>query len=175
MKKVNKSWMAVVTAALLLGTLAGVVWATPNNRTEAADITRRITLSAGEFIPRADGYDWFSNGAYVECGTGACMFFAPVVFPCLPSVTVERIKIHVKDSNGVAAARAELYRARPSAARNVELGEVTSPLGTAAFQTYTSAPINKAFWPSHRALIYLAISGPGIRVYGVTVEYHRNI
>ena len=66
-------------------------------------------------------------------------------------------------------------RARPSAARNVELGEVTSPLGTAPFQTYTSAPTNKAFWPSHRPYIYLAISAPGIQGFGVTVEYHRNI
>jgi hypothetical protein len=91
------------------------------------------------------------------------VFFAPVAFPCLPSVTVERIK-----------ARAEMYRARPSTARSVELGEATSSLGTARFQTFTSAPINKVFWPSHRAYIYLAISGPGIQVHGVTIQYHRN-
>jgi hypothetical protein len=175
MTKVKKSWMAVVMGALLLGTLVGVVWARPHDRPQAADITRKVTMTGDEFIVRADGYNWFSNGTYVECSSGACMFFAPVVFPCLPSVTVERVKLHVADSNGTATARAELHRAQPSTAGNVYLGEAASPPGTAGFQTFTSPAINKRVWPSQRAHIYLAISGPNIRVYGVTVEYHRNI
>jgi hypothetical protein len=42
-------------------------------------------------------------------------------------------------------------------------------------QTYESGAINRGVWPSQRAYIWLYMSGPGIYVYGVTVEYHRNI
>ena len=43
------------------------------------------------------------------------------------------------------------------------------------FKTYTSSAINKVVWPSQRAFISLTIHGTNVNVYGVTVEYHRNI
>ena len=175
MTKVKKSWRAVVMGALLLGALAGVVWARPHDRPQAQDITRKVTLTGGEFIVRADGYDWYTDGDQVHCSTGSCVFIAPVVFPCLPSVTVERIKLHVTDNQGDGAAAASLYRAHPSTQGEVLLGQAASPPGTAPFQTYTSPVINKVVWPSQRAYIRLLIGGPSINVYGVTVEYHRNI
>ncbi len=175
MRRANKSWMAVVAAALLLGTLVGMVWARPSDRPGAADITRKVTLTGGEFIVHDDGYDWHSNGAYVECTTNSCGFVAPVVFPCLPSVTVERIQLHVLDSNPTLWAEASLYRAKPANGADVLLGTASSPVGTAGHQPWSSDPINKVVWPSQRAYIWLSIGGPNIKVYGVTVEYHRNI
>jgi hypothetical protein len=167
--------MAVVMGALLLGTLVGVVWARPHDRPQAQDITRKVTLTAGEFIVRMDGYDWLNDGAWVRCQNGSCEFIAPVVFPCLPSVTVERIKLHVLDNNGTFKATAALYRNHPQTQSAVWLGDVSSPYETAGFQTLTSTRINKRVWPSQRAYIILSIDGPAIVVYGVTVEYHRNI
>jgi hypothetical protein len=175
MTKVKKSWMAVVAAALLVATLVGVVWARPNDRPEAQDITRKVTLTGGEFIVRYDGQDWFSDGASLECNSGSCGFVAPVVFPCLPGVTVERITLHVKDSNPNLWARASLYRAQPATGADVWLGAAQSPAGTAGHQPWSSDPINKTVWPSQRAYIYLDIGGPAIWVYGAVVEYHRNI
>ena len=176
MTKVRKSWMAVVMGALLVGTLVGVVWARPNERPEAQDITRKVTMTAGEFIPTTDNWDYSNNGNFVNCASGSCNFSAPIVFPCLPSVTVERIKLHVRDNNGSARAVATLYRAYPTTGVEVWLGDAESPTGSSgAIKTYTSDPINKVVWPSQRAYIWLTIGGTSIDVYGVTVEYHRNI
>jgi hypothetical protein len=175
MTKIGKSWMAVVAAALLVGTLVGLVWARPHDRPQAQDITRKVTMTGGEFITARDGQDWQTTGEKVECDSGSCDFFAPVVFPCLPSVTVERIKLHVRDSNGSAQAVAVLYRARPETGADVWLGKAESPIGTGGLQPWSSDPINKVVWPSQRAYIWLSIGGPFIEVYGVTVEYHRNI
>ena len=176
MTKVNKSWMAVMAAALLLGTLVGVVWARPNDRPEAQDITRKVTLTGGDFIPNTDSADWWNEGTYVTCGTGSCWFTAPVVFPCLPSVTVERIKLHVNDSSSSAAAKAHLFRAYPPTGVDVVLGQAASPTGSSGgHSTYTSPNINKVVWPSQRAYVWLNIGGPNIQVSGVVVEYHRNI
>jgi hypothetical protein len=176
MTRVNKSWMALVAAALLLGTLVGVVWARPNGRPGAADITRKVTLTAGDFIPADDARDWYNFGTYVECSTGNCVFTAPVVFPCLPSVTVERFKLHADDNNGGQQAVATLFRSRPSTGSNAYFGVAASPPATGAgLETYTSSEINKVVWPSQRAYLWLVIGGPDIDVYGVTVEYHRNI
>jgi hypothetical protein len=175
MRRVNRSWMAVVAAALLLGTLAGVVWARPNDRPQAQDITRKVTLSAADFIPNSDDWNYGNSGALAEC-SGMCNFNAPIVFPCLPAVTVERIKLHVRDDNGTQTASASLYRAKPSVGAGDFLGAVASPTGTSdGLQTYTSGTINKVVWPSQKAYIWVSIGGGNIGVYGVTVEYHRNI
>ena len=175
MTKVRKSWMAVVMGALLLCTLVGVVWARPNDRPQAQDITRKVTLTGGDFTPSYDGEDWSTDGAMVTCIGSSCAFVAPVVFPCLPSVTVERIKLHVTDSNGSEQAVAVLYRTHPPTHGSVWLGTAQSPPGTAPFQTFTSDPINKRVWPSQKAFISLVLTGPNIYVYGVVIEYHRNI
>ena len=175
MKEVKKSWMAVVMGVILVGTLVGVVWARPNDRPEAQDITRKVTLTGADFVPVDDTDDWYIDGPDVFCESGNCVFSAPVVFPCLPSVTVERIKLHVWDNNFGGNASAQLYRAHPPTATHVWLGKAESPAGIVGLQTYTSDPINKVVWPSQRAFISLWIGGQDTKVFGVTVEYHRNI
>jgi hypothetical protein len=175
MEKLSKSWVALVAAAALLGTLVGVVWARPHDTPDAQDITRKVTLTGAEFAVGGAGQQWQTDGSAVYCVTGSCYLVAPVVFPCLPSVTVERIRLHVADGNGSFYALARLYRAQPANHADVLLGQVSSPTGTAAFQTWNSQPINKVVWPSQRAYVRLDIFGPSITVWGVTVEYHRNI
>jgi len=171
----SKTWIVVVVCAMLLGTLVGVVWASPSDRPGAQDITRKVTLSGANFIPAEESADWHNGGDYATCDNGTCTYTAPVVFPCLPSVTVERIKLHVSDSNGGAAVTASLLRTRPSTGAEKELGSVTSGNTGGSIQTFTSDPINEVVWPSLGAYIQLDFEDKYIKVYGVTVEYHRNI
>lgn len=175
MYKLNKSWMAVAAAALLLGTLVGVVWARPHDRPQSQDITRKVNLTGGEFIPADEAQTWHNTGDFIECDAGICSFIAPVVFPCLPSVTVERFTLYVEDNHGTANASASLYRVYLPTKKDIFLGQALSPSGTAGYQPWNSGAINKTVWPSQRAYISLWIGGPDIKVYGVTVEYHRNI
>jgi len=176
MRKVNKSWMAVVAAVMLLGTLVGVVWARPNDSSGAADITRKVTLTRAHFVPATPADDWLIGDHYVVCSSGSCNFVAPVAFPCLPSVTVERIRLHVLDGNGSAKAIATFWRDTPPTGSNRFYQSAVSPVGTTVgTQTFDSSPINAVVWPSQGAVVSLEIGGPGIFVFGVTVEYHRNI
>ena len=175
MKQVKKSWMAVVMGALLLGTLVGVVWARPHERPQSQDITRKVNLTGGEFIPGDEAQSWYNNGNVIQCDSGICFFIAPVVFPCLPSVTVERFILYAEDNHASANATASLHRVYMPTKKDVFLGQVLTPSGTAGYQPWSSGAINKTVWPSQRAYIYLWIGGPNIEVYGVTVEYHRNI
>jgi hypothetical protein len=175
MRSINRSWVIVVVGALLLGTLVGSVWAAPRTRPGAQDITRKVTLSGANFIPAEESANWHNGGGYATCDLGACTYTAPVVFPCLPSVTVERIKLHVSDSNGGAAVTASLLRTRPSTGAEKEFGSVTSGNTGGSIQTFTSGPINEVVWPSLGAYIQLDFEDKYIKVYGVTVEYHRNI
>jgi len=177
MRKVNRTWMAVVAAALVLGTLVGVVWARPSDRPGSAESTRKVTLPGAVFIPTGKMYDWSNDGLKVWCSSGSCYWAAPVVFPTLSSVTVERVKLHVYDNNGAAYACATVYRASPAGGSMPVLGGVCSPFSGATSnpETFTSAAINKAVWPSHGAIVWLTVDAPDIYVYGVTVEYHRNM
>ncbi len=174
MGKVNRAWTVLVMGAVLLSTLVGVVWARPHQQTQTADITRKVTLSGTDFIPTSDSVDYFINGDVVRCDSGSCWFTAPVVFPCLPSVTVERIKLHVHDDSDDQSAHVGLWRTRPSAAKSTSLGTINLPVGKSANpETFTSGQINKVVWPSQRAYLFLSL-GVNVYVYGVTVEYHRN-
>ena len=176
MKKVKNSWMAVAVCVLLASTVVGVVWAGPSDRPQAQDITRKVTLTGADFIPADEDRDWNTVGNYVECETGSCVFTAPVVFPCLPAVIVERFKLHVSDDDGLGMAVATMFRTNPSNGVNTFLSVAGSPEGTSGgLRTYTSGEINKMVWPSQKAFIHLSIGTPNIKVYGVTVEYHRNI
>jgi len=151
-----------------------VVWSKSNECAGAADITRKVTLTGADFTPAQDTDDWENLGIYVECEAGECTFMAPVVFPCLSSVTVERIKLHVNDYTSEYRAIATLHGAKPSQPSLRKLGRVRSPWGlSGGFQTYTSNPINKVVWPSERAYIKLTM-GTDMLVYGVTIQYHPN-
>ena len=182
MKRFKKSWMAVVVAAILVGTLAGVVWARPKDRPEAQDITRKVTLTGADLIPAADELDWQNQGGSLELSSSTIGgLHAPVVFPCLSSVVVERIKLHAYDNNGglVAGACATLYRAKPDTKSDQELASACSPSepgGTSADpETFTSTDIDQQVWPSQKAYILITIIGENVKVYGVTIEYHRNV
>jgi len=176
MSSFNKPWMAVMAAVLLVGILVGVVWARPNDRPGTADITRKVTLTGADFNPREDGIGWYNGGGYIQSDGNLVVFTAPVVFPCLSSVTVERVKLHLYDNNAAADidACAILWRAAPEKKGDVQLGGICSLGTTTDPQTLTSTAVNKAVWPTHRAYIVLGIRGSDIKVYGVTVEYHRN-
>jgi len=176
MRKLNRSWMAVVAAALLLGTLVGVVWARPNDSPQAAVTTRKVTLAPAEFIPHSDISTYSNLGYVVSCtGAEAAFFTVPVVFPTLNAVTVERIRLHVADASDTASATATLYRTIPSTGSYQDWGAAQSPPGLGnGLQTYNSPAINKVVWPSQRAYIKLEIASYSIYVSGVTVEYHVN-
>jgi hypothetical protein len=59
------------------------------------------------------------------------------------------------------------------------LASICSPReagGTSADpETFTSAETDHEVWPSQKAYIAISIMGENVEVYGVTVEYHRNI
>ena len=176
MSKFKKSWMAALVGAILLGTLAGVVWARPRDRPEAQDITRKITVPGAFFRPVEEGMDWYNDGRYIRMDSGDGTFAAPVVFPCLPSVTVERLILYADDTHGTYDACAYLYRTRPHIGDEAVMGEACSSGTTTGVQPFIDSSISpNVVWPAHGVYIWLRIFGQKINVHAVRVEYHRNI
>ena len=172
MTRVNKTWMSVVVAALLLGGLVGVVWARPKESPQSADIVRRVTIPAGFFHPAEDGLNWLNDGALA--GQGA--YTAPVVFPCLSPVTVKKITLSVEDHNASADACVSLHRMRPKRLRQWEMAMACSTGSVGGAINYDDSSIEYAqVWPADGPYLWLGIGGPSILVYGVTIEYQRII
>jgi hypothetical protein len=173
----NKRWMAVVMGALLVGALIGVVWVRPGQSAQAAGGTRKVNIPAALFQPIREGRDWWWRSDHLEMNTGLGEFVAPVVFPCLSSVTVERIILYAYDDSGVGGTGAYLFRTKPNRGSIKRLGSAyTGWLATSSADptAYPSADINKVIGPSHGVYLYLNIEQSGIKVYGVTIEYHSN-
>jgi hypothetical protein len=173
----NKRWMAVVMGALLVGILlGGVVWAKPDQSVQAADATRRLTVPAAFFHTMSPGYNYWNNGDQISTDSGGATFTAPVVFPCLPSVTVERIILSVKDQNGSVNACAQLYRTKPNKGTQKQMAIACSAGSQPGVINYTDDTIDgPVVWPSHGPYLLLSIGGANIEVYGVRIEYKRNI
>jgi hypothetical protein len=174
MRRVSKLWMAAVVGALLLGTLVGVVSARPGERPLAAGGTRKLTLTGADFIPRYSDFGWENYGNYVTTGGGSAFFAAPVVFPCLSPVVVERIKLHAVDQNEHGwYSLVYLMRVKPANGNTATLGWAQSSYSSSTRPTtFTSAEINKVVRPNQRAYLMLKIEDSAIKVYGVTIEYH---
>lgn len=176
MTKIKRSWMAVVMGVVLVATLVGVVWARPHDTPQAQDITRKITIPGAFFHPFEDGIAWHNDGRYIRLSSGQGVFTAPVIFPCLPSVTVERLIVYAEDTNGSGNVCASLYRTRPQHGDEKKMGEACSSGTTSGVQPFTDSNISpNVVWPSHGAYVWLDIDGTGIYVHAVRVEYHRNI
>jgi hypothetical protein len=175
----SRHWMAVVMGALLVGVLVGeVVRARPDHSAQAADVTRRVTVPAAFFHPNDEGLDYWNNGNYVEMQSGQGIFTAPVVFPCLSSVTVERIILSVKDQNsgGIANACVTLYRTKPNKGIENKMASVCSSGAQPGIINYTDDTVDyPEVWPSHGPYLWLELYGTNIEVYGVRIEYKRNV
>ena len=169
MKKLKRSWMAMLMGMLLLGTLVGAVWARPQNRPEAQNTTRRVTIPGAFFNPVSDLVDSYNSGNKIYMLTAYGHFTAPVVFPCLSPVTVERLILYADDGNPAMNACAELHRTRLPQGADVPLGWVCSPAGTTTgVQPFIDDTISpNVVWPAHGVYVWIEIGGPNIDVYGV--------
>jgi hypothetical protein len=170
----NKRWMAVVTGALLVGILiGGVVWARPGQSAQAAGHLRRLTVPAASFHPTSPGWDYANTGQWVVVSPSMGSFTAPVVFPCLNKVVVERIIFSVKDQNGSANACVGLYRTKPNKGTEKEMAYQCSAGNQPGVINYTDDTIDgPTVWPSNGPYLHLWMYGDNIDVYGVRIEYH---
>jgi hypothetical protein len=173
----NKRWITVVMGAILVGVLVGAVtWARPGRSAQAADHLRRLTVPAAFFHPNLPGVDYANGGDQIWLYSGTGEFLAPVVFPCLPSVTVERVILTVDDQHGSANACVWMYRTKPSRRTEKLMASVCSSGSGAGVVDYIDDSIvYPEVWPSNGPYLWLAIYGTNINVYGVQIEYRRNI
>jgi hypothetical protein len=172
----KRRWTAAAMGAILVGILvAGVVCARPDQSAQAADATRKLTIPAAFFHPRDPTCYYWNNGNYIWTDSNGGSFTAPVVFPCIPSVTVERITLSVRDQNVCGDAGVSLYRTKPNKGTQKMMASVCSTGSQPDVVNYTSDTIDHPLvWPSQGPYLLLSITGESVTVYGVQIEYKRN-
>ena len=186
MKKVKKSWIAVLCGALLMATLVGVVWARPNARPQAAATTKRITIPAGWFHPVGSGYSWRSFGYYTVSylNQTSVFFHAPVVFPSGgQKFTVEKIALYAYDENGPAQGNKNacvyLYKTNPLVGATSQPAMMASVCSTGSSatdpRTFTTTTIaSNPITTARGAYLRLEIEdNTDLLVYGVRIWYHK--
>ncbi len=180
MKKVQKSWAAVLLGALLIATLVGVVWAAPDSRPRAAVKTKKITIPAGWFHPNQDGHNWTNVGEYITShDTYPATFLAPVVFPSSgQKFTVEKMALYAYDENDDLVGGdvcATLFRTNPVQGNEVFMGYVcssgSSPTDPRTF-TETSFNYNPVTTARGAYLQLYIPDNTNLKVYGVRIWYH---
>lgn len=89
---------------------------------------------------------------------------------------MERIILSVGDQNGGSNACVALYRTRPNKGTVKIMAYQCSGGSQPGVINYTDDTIDgPVVWPSHGVYLYLGIYGPSVNVYGVRIEYKRNI
>jgi len=174
----KKAWMAMVLGALLLGTMAGAVWARPKQMLAG---NRKLAIGPAAFEPAFDGYDYQiitwemgKDTAYMSTTGDYDEYVAPVVFPTLSPVTVKKITLIVNDMNETDRCRALLYRGNPDKMNAAEMAIVKSELSAPAPLRYSVDTIqNATVWPSHAPVVRLELR-QNMKFYGVIIEYQVN-
>jgi hypothetical protein len=166
MTRTSKLWVPVLVGCLvtvLLGP-AGVTAAEPRVTTAS------IMIPAAAFIPTY-GSDYFSLGSYLSMASGSGSFTASLSFP-VPVVNIKKITAYAYDNSGVASVCVSLYRARPMEASEDYAGEVctvdASAPQYASTTTIFTSRVNTAF---HAPYLWVVISGPDVKLYGVRINY----
>ncbi len=109
----------------------------------------------------------------MSSGSGA--FTAPVIFPSLGSVTVERIIFSVRDQNATNNACVSLWRTKPDKGIRKQMAWLCSSGSQISVVNYTNDTIKPAVVLSgHGAYLYLDVNGSSMDVYGVRIEYKVN-
>jgi hypothetical protein len=170
MARTNRIWIPVLVGSLvavLLGPTGGGAAAAAEPRVT----TTSIMIPAAAFIPTYNS-DYFSMGSYLSMASGSGSFTVPLSFP-VPIVNIKKITVYAYDNTGAASVCVSLYRARPTGASEDFAGEVCTADSAAvpqAVYTTTIYPsrVNTAF---HAPYLWVVISGPDVKLYGVKVNY----
>ena len=168
-KKVRTAVVLGVLLVLVLGGEAGA-------RERAAVSARKyVTIPGGHFHPNGDGYDWHSDGRYIEVNSGSnVVFIAPVVFPGSGPVTVRKVTLYARDNNASSDVGVSLYKTNPLTGGETAMASAWSSGASATdpreFSTtdITYATIQRA----HGAYLWLRFtSSSDLRGYAVKIAY----
>ena len=171
MKQGRRRWIPVLVA-LLVAVLLGPAGGGAVTAVEPRTVTASIMIPAAALVPITDGYDYVNNGYDLYVGSDHGYFTAPVLFP-VPLVSIRRITLYAWDDSADAYICVWLYRATPAAAGEGSQGQACTtnsaadpqaPYGTAT----RPRQVNTAF---HGSYLWVRISAPGVRLYGVKVTY----
>jgi len=170
MARTRQLWVPVL-AGLLVAGLLGVA-GTGVAAVEPRTVTASIMVPAAAFIPTTDLSKYASNGRETTVGIGGGSFFAPLSFP-VPVVNIKKITLYAFVNTPSDIICATLSRSRPSAGTTDWVGGVCAVDNTADPQTvYTTAisprKVNTAL---HGSYLWVELSGPGVKFYGVKVNY----
>jgi hypothetical protein len=163
-KMASKRWIrsGLVVSACVVGALAG-----------ASDVRAagagRITLTAADFHPTSDTQAYTNPGNFLH-GTGG--YVASLDLP--PGATVTQVRLFAADDDAGHDVTLDLYRDKPSAAKEVLMATVESTGARSRVRTFeTSVIASNPVEDVHRAYLFATMT-PGttaINVYGAEVSY----
>jgi hypothetical protein len=169
MQKAKRLWVPVLAAgliALAIGPGGSAVTAAEPRVTTAS-----IMISAADFIPTTDDWDYSNNGYWVNVGSGNANFSKGLDFP-VGVVTIKRITLYALDDAPGAEVCISLYRARPVDADEDPAASLCSTDASAPQAPYTTAiDPRRVARASQQAYLWVHLSGPGVKFYAVKVTY----
>jgi hypothetical protein len=170
MTRMNRLWIPVLVGSLVAA-LLGPTGGSAATAAEPRLTTASIMIPAAAFIPTYNS-DYFSMGSYLSVASGSGSFTVPLSFP-VPVVNIKKITLYAYDSTGTADVCVSLYRARPMDASEDYAAEVCTAdndLNPQVIYT-TNILIRRMNTAFHAPYLWLVISGPGVKLYGVKINY----
>ena len=168
MARTNRFWIPVLVG-LLVAVLLGPAGVTA---TEPRVTVTAVMVPAAAFIPASDTFVYGNGGRTLSVLSGHGSFTAPLFFP-VPVVRINRITLYAFDNSSPAMICVQLFRTRPAAAAEDEAGQVCS--GNSAIDpqvAYTTAIDPRQVGATVQgAYLWVYLSDPGVRLYGVKVNY----
>ena len=168
MARTRTLWMPTLAAALvavLLGTEQAATSAVEPRLT-----TESIMIPAGAFIP-TENSDYFNYGEYLAVASGSSAFTTPLSFP-VAIVNIKRITLYAYDNTATASACVWLYRSRPVDGTEDDAGQVCTTDNALRQAVYTTTiDPRRANTALQGPYLWVTVSGPDVKLYGVKINY----
>jgi hypothetical protein len=169
MTALRRPWIPVLVGLLVAGVLG--VGGGGAAAVEPRLTTASIMIPAAAFIPAEDDYDYANNGREMWVASGSGYFGAPLSFP-VAVVNIKKITLYAFDNDGAAMVCVTLYRARPADASEDNTGGVCTSDGSAPqYASTTTISPRRVTTASQGAYLWVSLSAPGVKLYGVKVNY----
>ena len=178
MNRLQNAWRPLLLGLVLLSVLVGVAGAMPTHQPSALGTPRQLVISAADFYPCDDSYDYSNYGDVIYLGGGTSLgyFVAPVDFPYPLWVTIDKLELFAYDNNSAGRIEAYLYLGSPASFGHQEIGYVETGVSYASpaygtWQDTTISPNVKN--PAHDVYLRVYINADtNLKLFGVRVFYY---
>lgn len=170
----RRLWVPALVGLLVAGLLGSDGGAGAVAAGGARVTTGKIMIPAAAFTPTDETWDYYNTGSHLRMLAGGGSFLAVIPFP-VPEASIRRITLYAYDETNGSDICVQILRSSPAAGDFTAVAGQVCTSGTSPTNPqvqYTTGISPRAMNTERQGpFLFLSITGPGPKFYGVQVSF----